>query len=312
MPIGYIGSLSTLQTGNQQVVNSLVGLGQQIGQAINTHAAQQSAQAMLPMLQQQYRQGMAKIASGDPNGIGDVYGASMIASQNPLLAPMAGHAINLANAANIQTQHTLRTQAAQQGAMQRYNLRYGQGAQGGTAGGAKPMTGGQQAAQTSKYRGAINKLWDSASPDAENYLSGKGGGSVASAINQYQAMKGDSGVTDPNFEALIQAKNAISRGANPEAVLKRYQSLQKPATPQAPAGGFPAGQAPAQAPTQPLPAGLQINPSFGPPITQGQAPAAGGQIPAMAGGGVAQAVQEEPEEPEVVGEPDEEDETAEV
>ena len=126
MSIGYY-NFGNIQQGNQQVVNSMVSLGQQLAQAVNTHAAVQSAQTMLPMLQQQYQQGMQKIAKGDPNGIGDIYGAALVASQNPLLAPMAKSAITLANNANIQTQHTLRSQAAQQGMMDRYNMRYGQG-----------------------------------------------------------------------------------------------------------------------------------------------------------------------------------------
>ena len=53
MALGYIGSLNSLQAGNQQLVNNMVGLGQQISSAIQTNAAQQSAKAMLPMLQQQ-------------------------------------------------------------------------------------------------------------------------------------------------------------------------------------------------------------------------------------------------------------------
>jgi len=110
MAIGYY-NFGTLQQGNQQIVNSLAGLGQQIGHAIESHAATQSAQAMLPMLQQQYQAGMQKISAGDSTGLGDVYQASMIASQNPLLSPMANHAVNIANMANVQTQHGLRTQA---------------------------------------------------------------------------------------------------------------------------------------------------------------------------------------------------------
>jgi hypothetical protein len=137
MAIGY-ANFGTIQQGNQQVVNSMAGLGQSISNAIETHAATQSAQAMLPMLQQQYQQGMQKISKGDPNGMGDIYGAAMTASQNPLLAPMAKSAIETAQSANIQTQHGLRTLAAQQGMMDRYSMRYGQGAQ------QKPMTEYQQ------------------------------------------------------------------------------------------------------------------------------------------------------------------------
>lgn len=110
MAIGY-ANFANIQQGNQSVVNSMLGLGKQISSAIETHAATQSAQAMLPMLQQQYQTGMAKIAAGKPEGLGDVYQASMIASQNPLLAPMANHAVSMANMANQQVMHNLRTYA---------------------------------------------------------------------------------------------------------------------------------------------------------------------------------------------------------
>jgi len=205
MPIGY-ANFSTIQQGNQQVINSMAGLGQQIAGAIETHAATQSAQAMLPMLQSQYQQGMQKIASGDPNGIGDVYGAALTASQNPLLAPMASHAINLANAANIQTQHGLRTLAAQQGAMQRANLRYGAGIQ------QKPITANERANLIAKYRAGANTLWDGVKDNVEDFLDPSGdekkASSVANAIARYNAYKGDlasQGIqfSDPNFENTI-------------------------------------------------------------------------------------------------------------
>jgi len=205
MPIGY-ANFSTIAQGNQNIANSFASLGQQIGHTIEMDAARKSAQTMLPMLQQQYQQGMQKISSGDPNGIGDIYGASMIASQNPLLAPMAGHAINLANAANIQTQHTLRTQAAQQGAMQRYQMRYGQGAQ------QKPMTANEQANIVAKYRAGANTLWDGVKDNVEDFLDPSGdpkkANAVANAIQRYNAYKSDlasQGVqfSDPNFENTI-------------------------------------------------------------------------------------------------------------
>jgi hypothetical protein len=82
---------------------------------------------MLPMLQQQYQTGMAKIAGGDPNGLGDVYSASVIASQNPLLAPMANHAVNMAQSANINAQHMMRTQAYLGGKMAGLYGQYGSG-----------------------------------------------------------------------------------------------------------------------------------------------------------------------------------------
>ena len=114
MPIGYY-NFGNVMAGNQQVVNSMTGLGQQISHSIENHAATQSAQAMLPMLQQQYQSGMEKIASGDPNGLGDIYGAALTASQNPLLAPMAKNALTMAQSANINAQHMARTQAYLQG-----------------------------------------------------------------------------------------------------------------------------------------------------------------------------------------------------
>jgi len=137
MAIGYY-NFSPIQQGNQQVINSMAGLGQQISSAIETHAATESAKAMLPMLQQQYQAGMQRIAEGHPEGMTDIYDAAMTASQNPFLAPMAKSALTTAQSANINVQHMLRTQAAQQGAMERYRMRYGQEAQ------EKPMTAYQQ------------------------------------------------------------------------------------------------------------------------------------------------------------------------
>jgi len=126
MPIGY-APFSTIEQANNQTVNQLVGLGQQIGNAIETHAATQSAQAMLPMLQQQYQTGMAKIADGKPEGLSDIYSASIVASQNPLLAPMANHAIATAQSANINAQHMARTQAYLGGRMASLYGQYGSG-----------------------------------------------------------------------------------------------------------------------------------------------------------------------------------------
>ena len=110
MPIGY-ANFSTIAQGGQNIANNFASLGQQIGHTIEMDAARKSAQTMLPMLQQQYQNGMAKIASGDSSGLGDIYGAAMTSSQNPLLAPMANHAISMAQSANINAQHMARTQA---------------------------------------------------------------------------------------------------------------------------------------------------------------------------------------------------------
>jgi len=220
MPIGY-ANFGTIQQGNQQVVNSMAGLGQQIAGAIENHAATQSAQAMLPMLQQQYQQGMQKISGGDPNGIGDIYGAALVASQNPLLAPMAGHAINLANNANIQTQHTLRTQAAQQGMMDRYNIRYGQGGMtayqqeqlaknvaesknnqineyGALYSGDPSKNIDGIGSYTSRISEAINK---GDAPDAKDI---QGLASMYNIYKQKQAAYGKNAVTNPQIESAFK------------------------------------------------------------------------------------------------------------
>jgi len=126
MPIGY-ANFSTIEQANNQTVKQLAGLGQQIGNAIETHAATQSAQAMLPMLQQQYQTGMAKIADGKPEGLSDIYSASIVASQNPLLAPMAKNAITTAQSANINAQHMARTQAYLEGRQASLYGQYGSG-----------------------------------------------------------------------------------------------------------------------------------------------------------------------------------------
>jgi len=143
MPIGYY-NYGNIEQGNQYAANQLASLGQQIGQAIQTHAATQSAQAMLPMLQQQYQQGMQKIASGDPNGLGDIYGAALTASQNPLLAPMATHAVSTAQSANINAQHMARTQAYLQGRIGSLYGQYGSGLMNAPAG-MNPNWAGKQA-----------------------------------------------------------------------------------------------------------------------------------------------------------------------
>ena len=114
MPIGY-ANFGTIQQGNQQVINSMAGLGQQIAGAIENHAQTQAAQAMLPALQQSYQQGMQKIADGHPEGLSDIYAAAASASQIPLLQPFAQHALTTAQSANINAQHMARTQAFLQG-----------------------------------------------------------------------------------------------------------------------------------------------------------------------------------------------------
>ena len=110
MAIGY-ANFGTIQQGNQQVINSMAGLGQSISSAIETHAATQSAQAMLPMLQQQYQAGIGKISNGDQGGMGDIIQAATLASQNPLTADIGKNMI----AGMQQVSHMARTQAFLQG-----------------------------------------------------------------------------------------------------------------------------------------------------------------------------------------------------
>lgn len=198
MPIGY-ANFGTIQQGQQQVVNSMAGLGQSISSAIENQAATQSAQAMLPMLQQQYQQGMQKIATGDPNGMGDIYGAAMTASQNPLLAPMAKSAIETAQSANVQAQQGLRVLARQQGMTDRYNMQYGANAQ------QKPMTAYQQVQS------------DKSLLDIKN-----------DQINEYGALY--SGDPSKNVEGIgtyaSKINEAISQGDAPEATdLQNFAGL---------------------------------------------------------------------------------------
>jgi len=110
MAIGY-ANFGAIQQGNQQVVNSMAGLGQQIGHAIETHAATQSAQAMLPMLQQQYSSGMQKIANGEQGGMADIIQAASLASQNPITA---GYSKNMIDGLQVAS-HMANTQAYLQG-----------------------------------------------------------------------------------------------------------------------------------------------------------------------------------------------------
>jgi hypothetical protein len=110
MPIGY-ANFGDIQQGNQQVVNSMAGLGQSISSAIETQAATQSAQAMLPMLQQQYASGIQKIAAGEEGGMADVIQAASLASQNPITAGIGKNMISGMN----QVSQMARTQAYLQG-----------------------------------------------------------------------------------------------------------------------------------------------------------------------------------------------------
>jgi hypothetical protein len=227
MAIGYI-NISPIQQGNQQVVNSMAGLGQQISSAIETHAATESAKAMLPMLQQQYQAGMKRISDGDPNGLADIYNASMTASQNPLLAEPAQKALGIAQSANINVQHMRRTQAAQQGRILGLLAKY-PGFIDPNTGAVNPnwkgsptkgsvMNPSQQANLVTKYRGATQSLWsggdgvEGAGSYVADFLNPTGDKEKAdkfvAAIQQYNTYKqdlADQGIqfSDPNFENAI-------------------------------------------------------------------------------------------------------------
>ena len=279
MSIGY-ANFGTIEQANNQTVNQLAGLGQQIGNAIETHAATQSAQAMLPMLQQQYQTGMSKIASGDPNGLGDVYSASVIASQNPLLAPMANHAVSMAQSANINAQHMMRTQAMIQGRnlglAAKYpgfmDLQTGEINPNYTPQSKQsaPITGSTLGNLTGKYRNNISTAYNNQKAGLEDFVSGKdsdAASNFAQAVNYYQAAQKDlPGFTDPNFENALAAQRAIQRGHDPALVMKKLKTM----TSQPSKSSIPAP-----------------NPAVTPQSGMGMIPAASG--------GVAQADQEEPD-----------------
>jgi hypothetical protein len=228
MAIGY-ANFGTIQQGNQQVVNSMAGLGQSISSAIETQAATQSAQAMLPMLQQQYQQGMQKIASGDPNGMGDIYGAAMTASQNPLLATMAKSAIETAQSANVQAQQGLRTLAAQQGMMNRYAMRYGSDAQ------QKPMTAYQTeevAQNAAKVKDAqINEYGALYEGDPSKNIEGIGGYAtkINTAINNGEAVNPeDLSKFASMYSIYKQKQSAYGKNAvNNVSIDKAYDDIKK-------------------------------------------------------------------------------------
>ena len=117
MTIGY-ANFSTIQQGNQQVVNSMANLGQQISGAIENQAQTQAAQSVLPALQQSIQNGMQKISSGDQSGLGDIYGAASTASQLPILSGMAKDAISMGNSASQQYQEKARMDALNEGRLQ--------------------------------------------------------------------------------------------------------------------------------------------------------------------------------------------------
>jgi len=117
MAIGY-ANFATIQNGNQlinqgnqQVINSMANLGNQIGNTIETYAATQSAKTMLPMLQQQYSNGMQKVANGEQGGMLDIIQAASLASQNPITV---GYGKNMIDGLQVAS-HMANTQAYLQG-----------------------------------------------------------------------------------------------------------------------------------------------------------------------------------------------------
>jgi hypothetical protein len=235
MPIGYY-NFGNIQQGNQQVANSMAGLGQQIAGAIETHAATQSAQAMLPMLQQQYANGVQKIAQGKQDGMIDIIQAASLASKNPLTAKMGQQMIDgmtqLSRMANTQAylQGTRLSSMATHPEM--YNpdgtlntSRLGQAAP------ARPMTAYQQeqlaknAAESKNnqineygalysgdpsknidgigsYASKINEAISNGDmPDAKNI---QGFASMYSIYKQKQAAYGANAVTNPQIESAFK------------------------------------------------------------------------------------------------------------
>jgi hypothetical protein len=230
MAIGY-APFSTIQQGNQQVVNSMANLGQQISNSIETHAQLQAAQTMLPSLLGQVKQGMGKISSGDSTGLNDVYGAAMSASQIPILAPMATKAIGLAQSANINAQHMLRTQAFLGGKMAGLYGQYGSGLMNAPVG-MNPNWQGKQnapkAMNTSQQMSAMsnfNKL-DSELADKQDTALRQGDQTAYDQIAQqrqslHQTMQ-QGGLTVPEF--VPQGFNNASQLRTAQADLKKEQA----------------------------------------------------------------------------------------
>jgi len=231
MAIGYY-NFGNIQAGNQSVVNSLSGLGQQIAGTIETHAATQSAQAMLPVIQSQYAQGMQKIASGDSSGIADVTQAAGLAGQNPLTAHYSNQMIAGATQANENYRNKLitdtRLQTAGLGYMGKL-LSHPIDAQGNPI--SKPPTEYQKsemeiadAKLKAKQVGLYSNLWNGQAAQGNN--SGSAGASeaydnitkaisdggsptkedirkFAGAYSQYKQTQnalGNAGIEDTNFE----------------------------------------------------------------------------------------------------------------
>ena len=116
MPVGYY-NFSPIMQGNEFAAEQLAGLGQQIGNAIQTQAATRSAQTMLPAIQNQYAQGMQKLATGDQSGISDVVQAAGLAGQNPLTQHLSNQFITGMTQVNELARNKALADARVQGAM---------------------------------------------------------------------------------------------------------------------------------------------------------------------------------------------------
>ena len=222
MAIGYYNYSPMIAQG-EQTVNQLTGLGQQIGHAIETHAATQSAQAMLPAIQSQYANGMQKISLGDSTGIADISQAAGLAGQNPLTAHWSNQMIAGATQANENYRNSLLTSTRLQSAglsaaakMAGINANHPVDEQGNPI--PKAMNQFQQIQIAAKQVGSYDKLWNGV-PASGTTPSVPGASEYADKID-----KGiDAGTLDPNdlkgyaeklqqYKALQSAmgKNAIS------------------------------------------------------------------------------------------------------
>lgn len=222
MAIGYYNYSPMIAQG-EQTVNQLTGLGQQIGHAIETHAATQSAQAMLPAIQSQYANGMQKISLGDSTGIADVSQAAGLAGQNPLTAHWSNQMIAGATQANENYRNKLITDTRLQTAglsaaakMAGINANHPVDEQGNPI--PKAMNQFQQIQIAAKQVGSYDKLWNGVPASGTN-PSVPGASEYADKID-----KGiDAGTLDPNdlkgyaeklqqYKALQSAmgKNAIT------------------------------------------------------------------------------------------------------
>lgn len=79
--------------GSSHLANRLAGLGAQIADTISTQNMRREADALAPVIGQQYQAGLQQIMSGDVGGgLGAIYSTGAMASRNPLLARMANDA----------------------------------------------------------------------------------------------------------------------------------------------------------------------------------------------------------------------------